>query len=522
MEVAMWFRLLVIFMGMHHIASKKSADPPQGQVSCGMHKAHNCSACPQGKGESWCNGDCIWKGDTCRANTDVYCGAHWASACAQCPQGQGAAWCNGDCTWRGSTCIALTDVGKKRKDPAMFPYPPDVRPRGCREMAYSRADMSNLTVSIVVPWLEEPFDNVRDLLLSVQQFTPGWLLREIIFVARGSKPREKELIAISDKVRVKSVSHLEARGTASAKLIGVKAAVAPAVAVLSASSRVNRDWLQPLLTHLAKQPRSVVVPAVDIIPPDDWRKYKKAAHGYWRYEWSLDLTRGNPGDSIEESSQAFVSPAAPGIFLVRKKWFEHLHLVQADFNSSLAESEQFELSMRSWLCGGRIDIVPCSRVGWQQIPFQASNDTAILQERRLLAESWLEDGQQQFYRAVPAAYNTSMPQVSALELRRADRVELRCNPFSWYLDMIDHELWWEQDRTCSPGAGSHQCDGELAPGRLTMQKSQLMPPAEYISRRSRAKELSESPRATPAAGTCTASGGGGDGTCDASSMYNSR
>eukprot|EP00971_Amphidinium_carterae_P001856 37350-Amphidinium_carterae.1 len=31
MEVAMWFRLLVIFMGMHHIASKKSADPPQGQ-----------------------------------------------------------------------------------------------------------------------------------------------------------------------------------------------------------------------------------------------------------------------------------------------------------------------------------------------------------------------------------------------------------------------------------------------------------------------------------------------------------
>mmetsp|Transcript_40176 Transcript_40176/g.71301 ORF Transcript_40176/g.71301 Transcript_40176/m.71301 type:complete len:344 (-) Transcript_40176:42-1073(-) len=29
-------------------------------ISCGGHKAPSCSQCPQGHGESWCNGDCKW------------------------------------------------------------------------------------------------------------------------------------------------------------------------------------------------------------------------------------------------------------------------------------------------------------------------------------------------------------------------------------------------------------------------------------------------------------------------------
>ena len=31
-----------------------------GQVICGNHKADSCDKCPQGHGESWCNGDCKW------------------------------------------------------------------------------------------------------------------------------------------------------------------------------------------------------------------------------------------------------------------------------------------------------------------------------------------------------------------------------------------------------------------------------------------------------------------------------
>ena len=31
-------------------------------VACGNHHADSCSKCPQGNGQQWCNGDCVWKG----------------------------------------------------------------------------------------------------------------------------------------------------------------------------------------------------------------------------------------------------------------------------------------------------------------------------------------------------------------------------------------------------------------------------------------------------------------------------
>jgi len=37
------------------------AAPAAATVDCGGHFASECSACPQGNGESWCNGACAWK-----------------------------------------------------------------------------------------------------------------------------------------------------------------------------------------------------------------------------------------------------------------------------------------------------------------------------------------------------------------------------------------------------------------------------------------------------------------------------
>lgn len=34
-----------------------------GSVSCGNHRASNCSLCPQGNGAAWCNGECTWIDD---------------------------------------------------------------------------------------------------------------------------------------------------------------------------------------------------------------------------------------------------------------------------------------------------------------------------------------------------------------------------------------------------------------------------------------------------------------------------
>merc|ERR1719410_1922763 len=71
------------------------------RVSCGNHKADSCDKCPQGNGESWCNGDCKWtsKGQCINKNNQVICGNHKADSCDECPKGHGESWCNGDCKW---------------------------------------------------------------------------------------------------------------------------------------------------------------------------------------------------------------------------------------------------------------------------------------------------------------------------------------------------------------------------------------------------------------------------------------
>lgn len=102
--------------------------PPGAVVSCGGHEARCCAGCPQGHGDSWCNGDCEWRNDDCRPRmveepeavlpdpcgnapqgSEVSCGGHKARCCAGCPRGNGESWCNGECEWRSNGCYPRYD-----------------------------------------------------------------------------------------------------------------------------------------------------------------------------------------------------------------------------------------------------------------------------------------------------------------------------------------------------------------------------------------------------------------------------
>lgn len=53
---------------------------PSGSVSCGGHFAETCTACPMGKGRSWCNGDCGWAFGGCRpiGAIETVAGGSWS------------------------------------------------------------------------------------------------------------------------------------------------------------------------------------------------------------------------------------------------------------------------------------------------------------------------------------------------------------------------------------------------------------------------------------------------------------
>ncbi|CAE7661044.1 gly-4, partial [Symbiodinium necroappetens] len=239
-----------------------------------------------------------------------------------------------------------------------FPYPPDTRPVGCRK--YKRKDFANHTVSIIIPWLAEKWEHMEGTMKAILHFTPDELVDEYIWISDGNAdPKEKELKALSSKVRV--FAFPERKGLMLAKMKGVEMATAPVIVFLEAHVIPNKHWLQHILHRVVVNPKALAMPTLDQIPQENWHLYHPMPPGHWRYEWNFNLVYTNPGNVIRnDKPDPYDSPGTSGgIFAMRKDWFQQLGL----FDAGMREwgGDHMELTMKVWRCGGRIEIVPCSR-----------------------------------------------------------------------------------------------------------------------------------------------------------------
>lgn len=336
----------------------------------------------------------------------------------------------------------------------------------------------NLTVSIVIPWLAETWEHLDGTLRSLVYFTPDDLVEEYIFVSDGNEDsKEQELKAISQKVRVLALPDRE--GLIRAKNKGVAVAKAPVIVFLEGHCIVNRDWLQPLLERVALNPHVLAMPKLDIIPQDDWFGLQIGSPGHWRYEWNFNLVYTNPTNALRDKPEPYASPGTSGgIFAMRRDWFQELEL----FDEGMLQwgGDHMELTMKVWRCGGRIEIVPCSRVGHlfrdvEHRPYNVEVDQVIRNYARL-AQVWALDHLEYFYRMKPEARTI---EVEGLEELRRSHEKLQCKGLGWYLENVDHEMAWEMDKICIPGAPLNQggCRGKVALGRSCVDRT--MPPSEY-------------------------------------------
>jgi len=374
-----------------------------------------------------------------------------------------------------------------------FPYPPDTRPEGCRK--YKRKDFANQTVSIIIPWLAEKWLHMEGTMKAILHFTPDELVNEYIWISDGNEDsKEAELKALSSKVMVYAFS--ERQGLMRAKMKGVEMATAPVIVFLEAHVIPNKHWLQHILHRVVVNPKVLAMPVLDQIPQENWHKYYPMSPGHWRYEWNFNLVYTNPGGLIRNDvPDPYPSPGTSGgIFAMRKDWFQQLGL----FDEGMREwgGDHMELTMKVWRCGGRIEIVPCSRVGHlfrdpSHRPYDVDVNTVVHNYKRL-AELWAEDHLDYFYKMKPEAVPmklTGMDKVIANYRQLRD--ELGCKDLKWYLENVDHEMNWEKDVLCHPHAAANdpiKCKGALVPGRWTV--TETIPVEEYV-RRKEAKEAQE-------------------------------
>lgn len=368
-----------------------------------------------------------------------------------------------------------------------FRMPPDSRPSGCKKRNFT-GDFSDLKVSIIIPWHKEKWEHLRDTMEALLHFTPDELVEEYLFISDGNvNHRSKELKEMSPKVKVKGFK--QRQGLIRAKTWAVKKSKAPVLMFLEAHCIVNQEWLPPLLKRLELDPKALVMPTLDVIPQTAWGQYIPGMATMWRYEWNMNLISTNPGGFIKsDHAEPFESPGTSGgIFVMRREWFDELEF----FDTGMLEwgGDHAELSFKTWRCGGRIEVDPCSRIGHlfrdpEHRPYPVEVNQVVKNYDRL-AQLWWKDHYKLFRRMKPESkgmQHKGLDKVRESYARLSEK--LKCKDHQWYIENVDHEMFWEKDYLCHPHIQNmkHQdfCGGKLAPGKFTVTKDNEMPYKKWL------------------------------------------
>lgn len=234
------------------------------------------------------------------------------------------------------------------------------------------------SVSVIVTVQNEQDRMLSLTVHSILARTPPELLREIIVVddnglapdVRGTGVNETEfddLLAMSGKVLI---LRNEAReGCARSRMVGARAASGDVLMFVDSHiEMMSATWLQHLLLPIMENPRTMALQTLDIISDLDHSYgdgsgdllYGIITDQFWfgyQRERFMGQEKEKPGRRAP-----YETPFGPGsLFAIRRD--EFWRLGGYDKGLYVWGGENTELALKMWTCGGRMVMVPCSRVG---------------------------------------------------------------------------------------------------------------------------------------------------------------
>ena len=170
--------------------------------------------------------------------------------------------------------------------------------------------------------------------------------------------------------KVKILRSDKRQGLIKARLRGAAIAKGPVITFLDSHIECTAGWLEPLLDRIAEHSRTVVCPVIVEINDNTFKisEYESPRHLHiGAFDWNLnfnwyEIPQREQKRRINPASDPLQTPAmAGGLFSIDKQFFEQLGTYDPSFEFWGAEN--LELSFKTWMCGGILEILPCSNVG---------------------------------------------------------------------------------------------------------------------------------------------------------------